>query len=235
MAMRDMLQEGIDLYSSGDYTGALASFLSLPQDSDIDSLELAYYLGLCYSNLHRPDDAVVYLEQVVTSYSDDLQDVSQIEKERVLQCRYLLALSYVASGQDNLADYELNILQQYGYRLASVYASLAYLSWQKGNIDSCISFYEKALAEDADNTTALNGLAYVLAEESRDLSRALTMSKHALSLMPESPACMDTVGWVYFRMGLYSQARKFLGQAVAADGQNQVILRHFQEAESVDK
>ena len=33
-------------------------------------MELAYYLGLCYSKLKRYDDALLYLEQVVTASYD---------------------------------------------------------------------------------------------------------------------------------------------------------------------
>ena len=46
-----ILKEGIYLYNSGDYSGALAYFISLPEGCGADPDDLAYFLGLCYSKL----------------------------------------------------------------------------------------------------------------------------------------------------------------------------------------
>jgi tetratricopeptide (TPR) repeat protein len=71
MAEQDALEEGISLYNRMNYTGALSFFLSLPPDSGADPVDLAYYLGLCYAKLKRYDDAMIYLEQVVTAFGGD--------------------------------------------------------------------------------------------------------------------------------------------------------------------
>lgn len=230
--MAGILEEGINLYKRRDYTGALSYFLSLDEDSVYDTSELSYYLGLCYAKLHRDEDAMLYLEQIVTSQgSND----GGTESERVLQCRYLLAVIYCRTGRSQLADFELEKLLESGYKPAAVYASCAYLSWEQGDVDKCVDYYEKSLSLDENNPTALNGLGYVLASESRDLTRALSLCKKALSLAPESPACLDSIGWVYYRMGLYSQARKYLEQAYKKDSGNEVIKNHLHEAELVEE
>ena len=82
MANTDVLSEGINLYRKNSYSDALAFFLSLPENSEIDNIDLAYFIGLCYAKLQRYDDALLYLEQVVTSGKNI---------DRVLQCRFLLA------------------------------------------------------------------------------------------------------------------------------------------------
>ena len=232
MGGKDILEEGKALYAGKNYAGALSYFLSLPADSDIDPVDIAYYLGLCYSKLKRYEDAMLYLEQVVTS-GDGQSDAKNAE--RVQQCRYILAVIYCQSGRKQLADYELNNLLQSGYKPASVYSSFAYMSWENGDVPKCLEYYEKALSIDENNPTALNGLGYVLASEEKDLPRALTLCKKALSLAPESAACLDSIGWVYYKMGLYAQARKYLEQAKNIDGENEVILRHLQDAELVDE
>ena len=65
--MAAVLEEGIQLYKRKDYTGALSFFMSLSADSGADPIDVSYYLGLCYSKLERYDDALLYLEQVVTT------------------------------------------------------------------------------------------------------------------------------------------------------------------------
>ncbi len=216
------LSEGISLYSKGDYASALAFFISLPDDSEIDRLELAYYIGLCYARLERYDDALLYLEQVVTSEKDS---------PRVLQCRYLLAVIYALSGKKRLADFELNKLLDIGYKSASVYASLAYVAWEQNEIEKCLEYYKKSLEADPDNPTALNGMGYVLACEEKELAKALSCCKKALDIQPQSAACMDSIGWVYYKLGLKSDAEKYLRQAHSLKPENKEILEHIQIAQ----
>ena len=220
------LFEGISLYKKGDYTSALTFFISLPENSGIDNIELAYYIGLCYAKLERYDDALLYLEQVITS---------ETQSPRVLQCRYLLAVIYCLSGRKKLADFELNKLLDTGYKPASVYASLAYVAWEQGKVDLSLDYYEKALDDDSENPTALNGLGYVLACEGEDLTKALSCCKKALDILPESAACLDSLGWVYYKMGLYSESKKFLNRAMKADSSNPIIVEHLQEVKKAEE
>ena len=232
MADQNLIKEGVSLYNAGNYTGALTYFLSLPEDDSLDSIELAYYLGLCYVKLDRHDDALLYLEQVVTAQGESPETATA---QRVMQCRYLLAVIYCKSGRKKLADFELKKLLDSGYRPAAVYSSLAYLAWEDGDVDRCLDLYGKALSEDGENPTALNGLGYVLADESRDLTTALSYCKRALDFAPDSAACLDSLGWCYYRMGLYSEARKFLSRAKKKSPQDAVIESHLKAATEADE
>ncbi len=216
------LAEGISLYKKGDYTAALTFFISLPDNTETDNLELAYYIGLCYAKLERYDDALLYLEQVVTSEKDS---------PRVLQCRYLLAVIYAMVGKKKLADFELNKLLELGYKPASVYASLAYVAWQQGEIEKCLGYYKKSIDADPENATALNGMGYVLACQDKDLTKALSYCKKALDKAPQSAACLDSVGWVYYKLGLKSDAEKYLKQAHSRCPQNAEIIEHLKIAQ----
>lgn len=222
MADKNILQKGITLYRKSDFNGALAFFLSLPEETEVNSMELAYYLGLCYAKLQRYDDALLYLEQVVTS-SEEL--------DRILQCRYILAIIYSNSGRKKLAEFELNKLLESGYRPASVYSSLAYVAWKENDVEKSLNLYKKAMEIEPENPTALNGMGYVLACENRDLSKALTFCKKALSKNPKSAACLDSLGWVYLKLGLMEDAFKYLNQAKEKLPQNQEIAEHIRIAQ----
>ncbi len=232
MPVNSSLEEGISLYNQKKYSDALSFFLSLPSDFEANSIEVAYYVGLCYSKLKRYDDALLYLEQVVTSEGDAS---SELGDQRVLQCRYLLAVIYCLTGRKKLAAFELNKLVELGYKKSSVYASLAYLAWQENNVKECIDLYEKSLKEDEENPTALNGLGYVLAYEEKDLVRSLNLCKKALSLAPKSAACLDSVGWVYYKMGLLDEAKRYVQQAGELDSKNELIIEHMQEILEVEQ
>ena len=214
----DVLAEGKALYRRKEYSQSLAFFLALPPETSADKNEIAYYLGLCYAKLEKYDDALLFLEQVVTSGTDI---------QKVLQCRFLLAVIYVISGRRRLADFELNKLLETGYMTSSVYAAIAFVAWQQNDIHKCVEFYEQSLKTDDENVSSLNGLGYVLACQEKDLTRALSLCKQAVKIAPKSAACLDSLGWVYFKLGLYKDARKYLEMAEQLDRDNVIIAEHL--------
>lgn len=214
----DALQKGVLLYKQRRYADALAFFLALPEDVQVDSTTLAYHIGLCYARLEKWEDALLYLEQVVTSGT---------ELEKVLQCRFLLAVIYAISGRKRLAEFELKKLLETGYETASVYAAIAYVAWEKGDLESALLYYEKSLEADPHNVTSLNGIGYVLASENKDLAKALSYCKRAVDASPRSAACLDSLGWVYFKLGLMNEAKRYLLEAQKYDSKSPVIREHI--------
>jgi uncharacterized protein HemY len=55
-------------------------------------------------------------------------------------------------------------------------------------------------------------LAYALSREKLD--EAWKFAKRALELAPDEPAVQDTLGWIYYRKGLYGRAVTYLRRAV---------------------
>ena len=218
MQENNILNEGKVLYAQKKYKKALAFFLGIPSDSAVDKKEVSYYLGLCYAKLEHYDDALLFLEQVVTTGG---------QLERVLQCRFLLAVIYALSGRKRLADFELNKLLETGYMTASVYAAIAFIAWEQNDTERCMDYYESSLQKDPDNVSSLNGLGYVLACQEKDLTRALSLCKQAVKTSPKSAACLDSLGWVYYKLGLYNDALQYLQQAEQIDTTNVEIADHI--------
>ena len=214
----NLLYDGKKLYSEGRYSDALAFFLGLSAESPVDKIEVSYYLGLCYAKLEKYDDSLLFLEQVVTSGT---------QLERILQCRFLLAVIYAISGRKRLADFELNKLLETGYMTASVYAAIAFVAWEQKDTQKCIEYYEKSLESNPENITSLNGLGYVLACEDKELTKALSCCKKAVNSSPHSAACLDSLGWVYYKMGLYNDAMQYLSQAEEKAPDNVEISNHI--------
>ena len=214
----NVLSQGIEFYNQKKYSDALTFFLTLSSETGADSLDVAYYLGLCYAKLSRYEDSLLYLEQVVTAGK---------EEERVLQCRLILAVIYSLSGRKRLAAFELNKLLEAEYKPASVYAALAFVAWEQSDTEKCLDYYEKSLDADPENVTALNGMGYVLACEDKDLTKALSFCKKAVKASPNSAACLDSLGWVYYKLGLYDDAKKYLEMAEAIDGNSEEIANHI--------
>lgn len=219
--MAETFKDGVTLYKMRNYKDALAVFLSLPKDSGIDNLELAYYVGLSYARLKRYDEALLYLEQVVTGSS------SSIAPKRVYQCRMTLAVIYTKTERPRLADFELKKLTENGYQTPEVLCALAYTSWIQDKQEDSVALYEKVLETSPNNTTALNGLGYVLACMNKDLTKALSLCKKAVDKAPDNPAFLDSLGWVYHKLGLDSEAKTYIKRARDKDSKSSEIAEHY--------
>ncbi|MDR0498095.1 MAG: tetratricopeptide repeat protein [Treponema sp.] len=214
------LAEGIRLYRLKRWELSLAELLSINTEKfGIDeNLELAYYLGLCYTKLERYDDALLYLEQVVTTGHDVL---------RTYQCRLTLAYIYVITNRSKMAEFELKRLASSGFESVQLYTTLAYAAWAQKRFKQAVDYYEKALDLDGSNATALNGLGFVLVDANMDILRGLRCCKKAVDLKPQNPAYLDSLGWAYFKNGELLEARTWLRRAVEAAPHQKVIKEHF--------
>jgi tetratricopeptide (TPR) repeat protein len=74
--------------------------------------------------------------------------------------------------------------------------------------------FRKVLAIDPNSDSALNYLGYMLADRNTRLDEAYTMVKKALDIKPDNGAYMDSMGWVYYRQGKYSEAEGLLVRAL---------------------
>jgi tetratricopeptide (TPR) repeat protein len=91
---------------------------------------------------------------------------------------------------------------------------LAYLDDASGRRADAIATYRSVLDADRSNLSALNNLAYNLAIDKPD--EALKFAQQAVEIVPDNPTVQDTLGWVYFRKGLYRSALGYLKNAFAS-------------------
>jgi len=74
---------------------------------------------------------------------------------------------------------------------------------------------------------SLNFLAYLWAEDDRNLEKALAYSVRSLTHAPENPAYIDTLGWIYYRLDRYDEALQTIKRAHALGGDDAEILLHL--------
>jgi len=67
-----------------------------------------------------------------------------------------------------------------------------------------------------DYAHAYNALGYTLAEKTDRLGEAKELIEKALKLSPEDPFILDSLGWVYYRLGQVEEALKHLQHAYSA-------------------
>jgi predicted Zn-dependent protease len=107
------------------------------------------------------------------------------------------------------------------------------------------------LEKNPDHAPTLNYLGYMWAEGSVNLERAQEMLTRAVGQEPDNGAYVDSLGWVYFRLGKLDLAEKYLtdatrllprdptvhehlGDVLAARGDRQRALQSYRTALDLD-
>jgi tetratricopeptide (TPR) repeat protein len=89
------------------------------------------------------------------------------------------------------------------------------------------SLYEAALKRFPDNDLLMNNYAYSLSERDLRLDYALEMAKKAVAVQPDNGAYLDTIGWIYFKLGNYDMALKYVEQSVNNREDSPVVIEHL--------
>ncbi|MFP4039146.1 MAG: tetratricopeptide repeat protein [Desulfosudaceae bacterium] len=123
-----------------------------------------------------------------------------------LQPYYGLAKCYIVNKDlDNAIGQYLAILARRPDQ-AGPHLMLGILYKLRENLSAAEKHYRRALEINPDLTQAANNLAYLLAENGRELDKALNLALEVKSRHPDDPYTRDTLGWVYYQKGLYEEA-----------------------------
>ncbi len=87
----------------------------------------------------------------------------------------------------------------------------------------------KIISMEPDNPLALNHIGYTLADENRELQKALGMITRALEQEPDSAAIIDSLAWVNFRLGNLEKAWEIINMCVQLESREAEIWQHYAE------
>ena len=90
---------------------------------------------------------------------------------------------------------------------------LAMLQERQGNVAEMETLLRRVIAIKPDHAHAYNALGYSLADRKLRLPEAKALIERALNLQPDDAFIMDSMGWVYYRMGDNTQALSYLERA----------------------
>ncbi len=213
------MKKGIKLYKTGQFQEAVRFFRGLDVDGE-GRAEVSYFLGLCYTQLEQFDEALIYLDQVVASGHDFAQ---------IYQARMVIGFVYATTGRYRLAEFEFQYLLDQGYESSKVHAALGYVLYKQDNIAASVKNLEEALVMDAGNYTALNSLAFIMADQNIRLELAKNYIQRALKIRPDHPPYLDTYGWILFKTGDIQQAHNVLQKAVRLAPAEMEIAEHLNQ------
>jgi len=188
-------------------------------------------LGFALMRLRRLDDAISAWQQLIATAPDDPDGPTNLGSALFAAKRYGDAVSAFESATRLSPDQ------------AALYRQLGTAHLRSGNDDKALTVYKKAF--EIDSTPEMfNDIGYELADADRQLPLALQYAEKAVRDEEEASTKVklaelkdlryssalasywDTLGWVYFRTGVYDKAESYLKSAWQA-GQEGVVGDHL--------
>ena len=246
--IRKVAQIYLDKKKYNDAIIALEGMLkSLPYSSDIH-----YAAGIAYDGINDKEMAIVHFKQVqpdsrfyqnaAIQISFIYRDQGKIEEainllENVIknisdktELMLYLASFYEENEEFNNAEKVLKKAMEIDPKNIELYFRLGvvYDKWNKK--EAAIESMKTVISLDPHNANALNYVGYIYAELGINLDEAECLIKEALKYMPDDGYITDSLGWVYYKKGLYKDALKLLKKAVNLVPDDPVILEHLGDA-----
>jgi tetratricopeptide (TPR) repeat protein len=208
----------------------------------IDPVNFTALNGLVgiYTRQKQPEKAQARLDQVIASYPNNASlhflkaqiygaqqnaggAESELRKTLELDPNYSAARSslgalFINSKQPDraLAEYKQIIDRQQDS--AATYVLIGMLEDGRKNYDAAVDNYRKALEQDQNSAIAANNLAWLYATQGKgNLDEAVRLAQGIVQKNPTVAGFADTLGWVYYKKGLFGAATEQLQKAVSLD------------------
>lgn len=189
------------LQADDDPATALKHLTRIPEHSELYNRVLSYKAHLLFT-LNRLGEAMEAVRQGMERYPEN-KDFAEIQ-----------SWIFEERGQYEQAEIALtNALKKWPDDTDFLYR-LALIQDRRSQRAEALETMEHIIVLDPEHADALNYVGYILADEQRDLDRALVLVRAALEQKPDSGYILDSLAWVYFHKGDLEQAWETINRAV---------------------
>lgn len=226
--LASIMEHGMEAaFLNGDYVTCLELAETYPQVSRF-SARFELYAAFA-AILHRQDD----------------QLWQAMEKRRGPQdgmVRFVVNALEFLSFEEFAIRNKMQLLRQFGaydavHRLLderypdgippSLFEEVAINHILAGSPEKAFPIYEKLVASNPERADYHNNYGYFLADAGVELEKAKALIGRALELQPETPAYLDSYGWVHYRLGDLEQAERYVREALRFEPENAEKLEHL--------
>jgi tetratricopeptide (TPR) repeat protein len=175
----------------------------------------------------NPNNASLYYlkAQIYGFEKNPGQAEVSLRKTLELDPNYIAAYSalgalFINTNQQERAIAEYQKILERRPDNATAYTLIGMLNDSRQNYDSAAEAYRQALGKDQNAVIAANNLAWLYAVNGKgNLDEAVRLAQGVVQKNPNIPGFVDTLGWVYYKKGLYGAAVEQLQKAVSLDEQ----------------
>lgn len=244
------------LYNEYEDSSRLFSHMSLylnPQMTDSRIL-----LGHMAARYDRYDEAIAYYQQIDATKDEELRiklqrQIAELlaeddrQDEAIAVLKELIEKTQNVDAQIQLGDIERHrenyrqALREYNKAVAMLGTNVPQEYWHliyaRGMTNERLKNWgqaekdlKAALAFEPDHPYILNYLGYSWADQGVNLDQAAEMIERAVRLRPTDGHIVDSLGWVYYRMGKYHDATTTLEKAIELMPYDATVNDHLGDA-----
>lgn len=217
-----------------------------------DSDKIRFYLAAVYEEIKKNSEAVeqflripaasqYYGEAIVhAAYlmkQDQKVDEAVTAVKKGLEARDDLPQLYAiyASLLDEKGEYReaVTLLEKATKKFADnvqLRFFLGTLQDRIGNKDEVIANMKQVIEMDPNHVQGLNYLAFTYAETGANLDEAENLVRKALDIEPKDGFILDTLGWILYKKGQFSDSVKVLESAHKFQPSESIIAEHLGDA-----
>lgn len=193
-----------------------------------------------YASKNEIDKAHSTIDQALDSYPNDASlhflkarvygiqhnaQAAEVELRKALEIdhNYLPAYSalgalFINTKQEDRAIEEYKKIIEIRPDDPGNYTLIGMLEYSRRNYDVAAENYRKALEKDQNAAIAANNLAWLYAVDGKgNLDEAVRLAQGVVQKNPSIAGFVDTLGWIYYKKGLYGAAAEQLANAVSMD------------------
>ncbi|HKO95977.1 MAG TPA: tetratricopeptide repeat protein [Pyrinomonadaceae bacterium] len=173
----------------------------------------------------NPNNASLhYLKAQIFGFErNSTQAEAALRKSLELDPNYIAAYSalgalFINTNQQERAIAEYQKILERRPDNATAHTLIGMLDDSRKNYDAAAESYRKALGKDQNAVIAANNLAWLYAVNGKgNLDEAVRLAQGVVQKNPNVPGFVDTLGWIYYKKGLYGPAVEQLQKAVELD------------------
>ncbi len=200
---------------------AIKALMMVPEDGVLKR-EAEIQVGLNFNALEKLDEAREHLAALVEKDPSDLE--AGIALGNVLRSHEL----YEEAEQVYTASLDTVEEIQKPHWLLLYFRGISRERLDKWDLAE--ADFRKALELEENQPLVLNYLGYSLVDQGLKLDEALNMIKTAVDLRPTDGYIVDSLGWVFYRLGRYEEAVTELERAIELRPADPVINDHLGDA-----
>jgi tetratricopeptide (TPR) repeat protein len=174
--------------------------------------------------MHKPDEAMKLFDDALAASPDDptlhaahIQLYVILAQDAADQGDYGKAEKLIDQG---LARYAGNTSLRY---------SQALLYEEQGRNRKAVDLLQKLVHDSPEDASLLNALGYLLTDQFDRHTEARVYIQKALAIDPDSPAIIDSMGWVLYKLGQYQSSLDYLERAYRLEADPE-IAAHLVDA-----
>ncbi|MFW2368372.1 MAG: tetratricopeptide repeat protein [Desulforhopalus sp.] len=202
-------------FQEEEFVDAL-SYLDKIRAEDDEFEEAVYLKTRIYQKLGNSDEAIILLQKYI-----------ELEESRSPLFYALLSSFYQAEDENQKA---LAMLEE----AINLYGDNQQLLFEYGLLLEKNGFSQEAVATmhqllelEPDHAEALNFIGYTWADQNVNLKKALEYISRAAELKPDNGFIIDSLGWVYFRLGKSQKAIRELERSLELEPDDPHIHEHL--------